>query len=105
MTGTIGNDTPIQESSDFKLWLKNPCLDSDYVTIQTKPLVVKAYDLYYSQIAWTHDAFVINTVPTTHTLCGDLTYKATFMDSLIDPSTTPMSYNSASRTYTFYTED
>ena len=87
------------------LKLKNPCIDSDYVTIQTNLLAAKNYALHETTLAWTHDAFVINTAPITHTLCGELSYEATFMNNPIDLDTNPMSYDSASRTYTFYTED
>ena len=45
------------------------------------------------------------TSPTSHTLCGELTYEATFMDSSIDESSDPMSYDEVTKTFTIYSED
>ena len=61
---------------------------------------------------FTHDPFVINTVPITHTLCGVLTYTSTFMGVAIDPALNPLldgaidhvGYDSATRTHTVYSE-
>ena len=55
-----------------------------------------------------HDAFDIVTLPFQHTLCGDLTYAATFNGSPIDLTTkasTGMAYDTATRTYDIYSED
>ena len=45
------------------------------------------------------------TTPDSHTLCGEFTYEATFMDNPIDLSTAPMSYDEVARTFTIYSED
>ena len=78
------------------LTLKNPCIDPAYVTIESMPLVIHSYDLYDfdpTGLQWIHDPFNVNTVPISHTLCGDLTYEATFMDNPIDTVSDPMKYN------------
>lgn len=45
------------------------------------------------------------TTPITHTLCGSLSYTATFNTASIDPSTEPMSYDMSTRTFAIYSED
>ena len=53
-----------------------------------------------------HTAFDIVTTPITHTLCGGLTYTATFESTTIDTTTKPpMAYDTATRTFTIYSED
>lgn len=38
VTGTAGNVTPISDSNSFDLTVKNPCIDSNFVTIEGKTL-------------------------------------------------------------------
>ena len=52
-----------------------------------------------------HDPFILDTVPIVHTLCGDLTYVATFMNNPIDTLSLPMIYDAATQQYSIYTED
>ena len=68
------------------------------------------YDLYDfdplpAGFIWTHTPFTINTTPNPHTLCGDLTYEATFMGTALDTNTSPVSYDTATRSYAIYSED
>jgi len=108
VTGTAGNDVSKTATASFILTIKNPCIDPNYVTIQTKPLNDQNYDLYDlapNGLQWIHDAFVLNTLPFSHTLCGGFTYKATFKDTAISASSSPMKYETATRTYSFYSED
>ena len=68
----------------------------------------QVYDLYDfdpAGLQWTHSEFTIFTVPIAHTLCGDLTYEATFMSQAIDSVAQPMSYDPASHSFAFYSED
>ena len=44
---------------------------------------------------WTHDAFVVETAPITHTLCGELSFVAQFMGNTIDETSADMKYDSA----------
>ena len=103
VTGTAGTLTPSTIQASFDVEIKNPCIDTDYVTIETVDMVDKAYDLYDPQIIWSQGNFVVKTVPIGHTLCGGLTYKANFMDAVIDDTSTPMTYDSGN--YLFYSED
>ena len=53
-----------------------------------------------------HEAFDIQILPFSHTLCGGLTYTATFNGAAIDTSTKPpMAYDTATRTFDIYSED
>ena len=64
------------------------------------------YDFAPTGLQWIHDPFDISTSPIiAHTLCGGLTYEATFMNIAVDTGTEPMKYDTASRTYSFYSED
>ena len=110
VTGTAGVKTPTAAVATFNFQVKNPCIDPAYVTIETKPLVAQNYILYdpdppATGAQWTHDAFVLNTVPVAHSLCGGFTYEATFMGAAVGLVTAPMSFDTATRTYTFYSED
>ena len=54
---------------------------------------------------WTHDAFTLATSPIVHTLCGDFTYEATFQGAAINPTTSPVTYDTATRSFSVYSED
>ena len=103
MMGTAGNVTPVQGQASFNLRIKNPCIDSDYVIInQTALPVGQKYILHDYKLAggykFAHNSFLIVTSPITHSLCGALTYSATFNGSPIDTatkSTNSMAYNTA----------
>lgn len=56
-------------------------------------------------LVWVHDAFTLDTVPITHSLCGDFTYLATFDSNYIDTLSSPMVYDTTSRTYSIYSEE
>ena len=57
-------------------------------------------------LQWIHDPFVLSTSPIIeHMLCGGLTYEATFMNIAANTGTVPMKYDTATRTYSFYSED
>ena len=108
VTGVTGLNTQSTVTATFTLKLKNPCIDSSYVTIQTVALVDQVYDLYDfvpDGFSWTHDPFTLNTTPITHSLCGDFTYEATFMGSAITAASTPVKYDTLTRTFTIYSED
>ena len=63
------------------------------------------YDFAPTGLQWIHDPFDIITSPIVHTLCGELTYEANFKNIAVDTGTVPMEYDTASRTYSFYSED
>ena len=88
--------------------LKNPCIDSNYVTISTAVLLNQVYELYENDpigFQFTHDPFTVVTTPIAHSLCGSLSYTSTFMAATIDSTSTPVSYTQVSRTYSVYSED
>ena len=110
ITGTTGTVAPI--SADIlppflPLTIKNPCVDPNFVSITPVSLKDQIYELTTMApgFEWIHDAFEVTTVPTTHTFCGDINYSATFMGNVVDSTTSPLSYDSATRTFSIYTED
>ena len=108
VTGTSGNVTPVSVSDTFNLRIKNPCVDSTYVQIAEATLTSQTYqlfDLASTGLQWTHDAFTLNPAPKAAALCGEFTYKATFDNQVLDETSLPMSYDDASRSFTFYSED
>ena len=83
VTGTAGLVIPESVSQTFELRVMNPCFDPLFVTIDTIPLPTGTeYTLYAQSLlapfAFTHTAFTVTTFPFQHTLCGALTYEATF---------------------------
>ena len=111
VTGTSGNIVPASGFTTFKLTLKNPCIDPTFVTIQKEALPAgEQYILHDFKAAggyqFTHQPFTIVASAEALALCGDLTYTATFEGSVADGTTKPpMAYDSASRTFTIYSED
>ena len=106
--GTAGRLIPTSVTASFTLTIKNPCIDIAYVTIEKAELANIEYNLYsYDELGFqfVHDPFRINTVPISHSLCGQLTYESTFMTIPIDnsinvlsePSNNPISYDKTMR--------
>ena len=101
------------DSADFTLTLRNPCIDPAYIVINQKPLPASEQYILHDfksvgGYTFTHDAFEIVTSPFQHTLCGDLTYTATFDSQLIDTTTKPtigVSYDTSTLMFDIYLED
>ena len=71
-------------------------------------LLDRAYDLYDHPplgLHWVHKKFIVKTLPIDHTLCGGLTYEATLNNLAVDSTTKPLTYESASRAFYYYSED
>jgi len=109
--GTVGNIVVRSDSATFTLTLKNPCIDPAFVQINQVALPVgKQYYLHDFKAVggykFTHNAFEFVTSPISHSLCGGLTYTATFNGQAINTLTKPpMAYNTATRTFEIYSED
>ena len=66
VTGSTGNITPQTASASFTMTVKNPCIDSDYVSIQAVPLPVgESYALYafdaVNRYEFSHSDFIVVT--------------------------------------------
>ena len=111
MTGTIGSTTPLANSVTFNLVIKNPCIDPDYVKILPVALPTGTEYILHdfeptAKFEFTHSPFTVDTKPLVgHSLCGPLSYEATFRGSPIDASSEPMSYTGTSNTFAIYSED
>ena len=111
VTGITGTNNPVAVSTSFNLRVKNPCIDPDFVYIQTVPLPTGlSYTLYSfdasNRYEFSHSSFIVTTSPiVSHTLCGPLKYQATFESAPIDSSSVPMAYDSDSQTFAIYSED
>ena len=113
VTGTAGNIIETSDSADFILTLRNPCIDPAYITINQVPLPVgEQYILHdfkaVGGYTFTHTPFDIVTLPFQHSMCGGLTYTATFNGSPIDTTTKAavgMAYDTATQTFDIYSED
>ena len=98
-------------SATFNLRIKNPCIDSAYVSIKASPFPVGPleYTLYFGSLAspiqiLSHSPYTITTTPIVHTLCGDISYSATFRGAIADSTTLPpVAYNNNS--FQIYSED
>ena len=109
--GEAGNVVKTSSTASFTLTLKNPCIDTNFVTITTAALPTNLQYILHDFEAtggdtFTHSAFSVVTAPFSHTLCGGLTYSATFNGATIGPGTKPpMAYDTATRTFNVYSED
>ena len=80
----------------------------DYVTIQTATQNDQTYtlrDLNPDGLTWSVNPFQVQTLPITHTLCGDLLYSATFEADPVSDTSTPLSLSSTSLEFALYSED
>ena len=96
VTGTSGEITPQQASATFNLKVENPCYDPSYVSITTSPFPAGPfmYTLYFGSLVSpnhivSHSPYLVTTSPITHTLCGSITYEATFRGAVADSTTFP----------------
>ena len=108
VTGEAGITIPVQAQRSFTLTIRNPCINSAFVTINQSVLVDKTYQLYSfkpSGFSFNHSPFTVATNPISHTLCGDLVYTSTFMSVAITGASTPLSYSASTLTHTVYSED
>ena len=100
-------------SASFNLKVKNPCFDPAYVSITTSPFSPGPfkYTLYFgSSVSPTsivsHSPFSVTTTPIVHTLCGSITYAATFKGTVADSTTLPpVSYDANTNIFQIYSED
>ena len=114
--GEAGNVVKTSDTATFSFTIKNPCIDPTYVTIEKAVLLNQIYELHeFDPVGYefTHDPFVIKTLPFDHSLCGSLTYTSTFMtvdiDETIavfaDPMSDPVRYDQSTLTHAVYSED
>ena len=113
VTGTSGLVTPGIVIATFNLKVKNPCYDPFYVSITTSPFPAGPfkYTLYFGfltsplQIV-SHSSYSVWTAPIFHTLCGSITYTATFKGGIVDSKTLlPVIYDANTNTFKIYSED
>ena len=100
------------EMTSFETTFKNPCIDSDYVTISNPALINQVYELYEfdpTGFQFTHHVFEIKTKPIVHTLCGTVSYESTYdgdsLKDVVSSSSNPVMYHAANRTHDVYSED
>ena len=63
----------IEVSSTFIVNFFNPCIDTDFVTIENAPFDTLYYTIDGEAETFTHQEFTVVTTPLIgHTLCGDL---------------------------------
>jgi len=93
-------------SASFDLRFLNPCIDTNFVAI-AGPADMPNY--FYTPETSTVvlypsvSAFTVTTTPRTHSLCGGLSYTATFDGSPVDGD--PLAFSAATRTFTADSDD
>ena len=98
IVGELGTINRKQVESVFKLTLRNPCVNPDYVQIDPVPTFHQNYKLYGDKVEWTHEDTIYHTNPIGHSLCGDLSFTAVFRDEQdLSVDTAPVAYNTATR--------
>ena len=64
------------DSTQINIEIKDPCIDSNYVTIQNAALPTLDYIVFDDPKTFApHPEFTVVTTPIPHTLCGDIAYK------------------------------
>ena len=105
ITGSSGYLTAKQDTASFTLEVHNPCIDPAFVTIETVSLDSFDYSVNQQAYEWTHQPFDIATVPIVHSLCGALTYGATFKGDIITVDSVPVKYDNTLKTFQIFTDD
>ena len=75
------------------------------MNIRVQALESITYAVNQEALTWIYDELVIETVPIEHSLCGALTYEATFMGGSISAGSTPVSHDDSLRSFTIFTDD
>ena len=94
----------------FKWVIKNPCIDTDYVNIESPGLDELTYIIYNPDILIEqHGEFFVVTTPVqieNFDLCGPIVYEGRFKDVAV-PETggDPLSYVPSNRTFIIDTDD
>lgn len=102
--GTAGNVDVKTGEATFDLTIKNPCIDSTYVSISSSPLEIIYYNVGEGAKSFeAHSPFTIVTVPNTHSLCGDISYEGMFNGAAFDGG--PLAYNADTRVFTAESQD
>ena len=90
--------------ADYDQVFLNPCLDTNFVSINAKTLDPFVYLVGDDPQVDAHEEFTITTGPRagTHDLCGALSYTVTYDTSVsVTDSTRPLSYEEDSVAFTF----
>ena len=90
--------------------MKNPCIDPDYITIESRPLPTGlSYTLFSAPngdgLHFVHDPFSIVASASTKAVCGPLSHSTTFEGVTIDSDSDPMKYIDETHTYIIYSEN
>lgn len=76
MVGKVGESELKSIALSFFITFKNPCyFGGEYVRIVTKPLADISIPLYETG-EYVHEAFVVQTSPIVHDLCGEVAYES-----------------------------
>ena len=102
-------DSVITVTDTFPITIKNPCIDTNFVTIVTPtgPLTDETYVIDSAAETWSPysvGAWSVATSPVTHTLCGGLTITPQY-ESADLTGAEPISHNSANDEFTVVSTD
>ena len=98
VTSSTGNVTPQTDTESFKLTIKNPCVNPDFVSIEKKDLAALEYTIGAPKKKYAaHDAFTLVLTPNDHDLCGDIAYEGQFESVAVDDD--PMFYTPGTRVF------
>ena len=107
----IGSHNTLQASTSFVLTLRNPCIDSNFVTIDKVDLPTNLQYVLYDfddtlGYTFTHAPFKVTTRPLVgHSLCGNVYYHVFFENKPVSSGTRPMKYDTVKRIFDLYSED
>ena len=87
--------------------MKNPCVDSAFVTVVGADLDGLSYTLGKPATSFAaHAEFTIQTLPNSHELCGEIEYRGRFADvSVQETGESPLSYDATTRVFTAESSD
>jgi hypothetical protein len=118
VTGTVGTDSPISTSRKFDLWIKDPCINTDYLKVEASmkdaSLTEAVWDLWKveynsaSELIPAVDNFKFEVDAKNNkvkNLCGDTDVKTTFDGEEVTLETEPLRWAGQKTTYFYYSED
>jgi hypothetical protein len=101
---TEADGTTKTETVTTTVVIKNPCLDSDYVTIEVALFDDLEYTVGTNPVTYNpHAVFLVKTVPIIHSLCGVLVYEPRYNGQALTNEV--LTYATGTRKFTVSTDD
>jgi hypothetical protein len=117
VTGTVGTDSPVSSSQTFDLWIKDPCINPDYLKVEASlkdtSLTEAVWDLWKIEYnsaselipAVDNFKFEVQASNKVKNLCGDTDIKSKIRGAEVTLESEPLRWAGQKTTYYYYSED